>query len=239
MGTGKKRKNAEGYEQFTRKDGSKDWRPTVKPAAAPEWGKQYNPFSDFYPETQDSETKKEPEREPAKAPSGWVERETPKSIYPKQGIDPEKERKLEDDYVLDVIEIARSGYALDRLADHRSHQVRMEVAKHGRRLEKLVDDRTATVRAEVAKQGYGLDQLSKDSSPEVRIEVAKLGRNIESLADDKNWSVREAVAQSGQFLDKLINDPVPQVREAAWKAEVMKKPPLRRIVPYIKKYLNM
>lgn len=33
MAQGKKRANAEGYEQFIRKDGSKDWRPTRKRAS--------------------------------------------------------------------------------------------------------------------------------------------------------------------------------------------------------------
>lgn len=65
-------------------------------------------------------------------------------------------------------EVAKQGYALERLISDNSYHVRAAVAEQGYKLDVLIDDVSPKVRAAVAEQGYGLDVLYHDIDSEVK-----------------------------------------------------------------------
>lgn len=168
MSPGKKRKNAEGYEQFTRKDGSKDWRPVVKPAAI---GKapSGSPSGDF---GQD-ESHIDPQLEKIIDYGYWNDRV--KVVEQGYALD----RLVHDHAHLMREAVAKQGYGLKELIDDESDSVRKSVAWQGYGLDVLVDDESERVRVEVARQGYGLDQLENDPDWEVQHAV-KMRRQEEA-----------------------------------------------------------
>ena len=98
------------------------------------------------------------------------------------------------------------------LADDENWQVRAEVARQGYALDKLVDDEDWHVREAVAKQDYALDKLANDKDNDVRkavvIEAAKTDREdlLEKFVQDPDFEIRARVARQGYALDKLAGD---------------------------------
>lgn len=104
---------------------------------------------------------------------------------------------------------------LDVLADDPAILVREELARQGYAPEKLAADEAWQVRRAVAESGHCLNTLVRDVIPEVREQVAKQGYGLEMLVDDENEWVRREVARQGYGLDVLVNDPADSVASAA------------------------
>lgn len=146
------------------------------------------------------------------------------------GTNPYLDKMVDSDNDVDLIEIIKQHYGLDKLVHHKDPYIRAFVATQGYGLDILVDDPTNGVKAAVARQGYQLVKLFalKDSHicQEARYYCIDHGyRSLIDYANEHDITIdldeylhsdckymRFEAALYGYKLDELINDPEEDIR---------------------------
>jgi uncharacterized protein YcgL (UPF0745 family) len=150
-------------------------------------------------------------------------------MWQKYGTNPELDKLVDSDNIIDKINAVKQGYGLDILINDEDWKVRKAVANQGYGLDILINDEDADVRKAVASQGYRFDILINDEDADVRKACYKhddwyewVNDNIELLLDCKYEDVCNA------FINNINN--INNIKNTDWLDENFSYSDIRNLV---------